>query len=89
MRLAQLKKSWTMMSVTEKLDLIEQTNDRRMETFQIRTTKAVKKKRKASTSRKKSVSKKAKTPEGLLELMKNMTPEEKKNFQLMIQLGDK
>lgn len=84
MRLSQIRKTWSYLSQTEKESLIEATNVRRIEAFNVRKAKATKKK--AKTTRKKSTSKRApKTPEGLLELTKNMTPEERKNFELMIQ----
>lgn len=83
MRLNQLRKSWLNLSTEEKLQLVERTNERRLEAFEIvknkRETKAVKAKRKKSRS-----SKKPKTAAGLQEFMKNMTPEERENFKLAI-----
>lgn len=87
MKLSQLRKSWIACSDREKLELIEETNERRIQAFEIKKKKKSKKRKSGGGKKRKSST--PKTPEGLMELMKNMSPEEKKNFQLMIQMNKK
>jgi len=84
MRLAQLRKQWHVLSREEKLDLIEKTNERRIESFKVRVKKQTKKKTK---KRKGSTSTKKKSPSDLFSLLEKMTPEQRENFKLMAKIN--
>lgn len=82
MQLNSLKKQWNERTRTKKLEIIESSHVRRLESFE-------KKSKKKSSGRKKKVKRKKKTPktaEGLARLLKDMSPDERENFKLMIQL---
>ncbi len=83
MQLADLKKQWNQLNRREKLEIIESSNLRREQAFE---ESQKKKRRKSSKKRKKKSRKRSpKTAEGLARLLKDMTPEERENFNLMVQ----
>lgn len=79
MRLNQLKRRWAYLSHAEKIELVSKTNERRLEAFTVRTTKALKK----PSKRKTAVRKKHTTVDGMMELVAKMSPEQLANFKLL------
>lgn len=90
MYLSQIKKRWSYRSEVEKLDLIELSNERRIETFEIAKNKKSRggsRKRKSSGKRKSSKRRSTKkTPDDILELLKGLSPEERKNMEQIMKL---
>ena len=88
MRLAQLRKQWSYLSSGEKIDLVSKSNDRRLETFEIvknKRSNSGKKSTKRSKSKTRSSRKKTPTTaQGLLDLTKGMTEEERKNLEMYL-----
>lgn len=88
MQLNNLKQSWHELTDDDKIELIEQTNERRRQAFVIDTEKKTRKKSASKAKKAKRGSSRVPTsPEGLLKLMEKMTPEEKENFKLMINMN--
>lgn len=86
MQLTDLKQQWHQLTRTQKLEIVERSNVRRAEAFEIRKNKGRKKSKKKSSSKSRKRKKSTpKTAEGLARLLKDMSPEEVENFKLMIQ----
>ena len=83
MKLIELNNQWHSLSREEKLNLIEKTNERRIEAFNVRVAKKAKKTTKRKTSTKK------KTPTDIFALLAKMSPSERENFKLMAQIDGK
>lgn len=76
------------MSQYEKLSIVEKSNERRLEAFEIvkskRSRKKTKTKRKASRSSRRNSKAIPKTAQGLMNLTKNMSKEEQENLKLFL-----
>lgn len=79
MRLNQLKRRWSYLSHAEKIELITNSNERRLEAFEVRIKKNIKK----PSKRKTAVRKKHTTVDGMMELIDKMSPEQLANFKLL------
>lgn len=82
MQLKDLQPQWSERTRSKKLEIIEASNERRIKSFEIKKSK----KRKSSKKKKKSKKSTVKTAEGLARLMMDMTPDERENFKLMVQM---
>lgn len=83
MQLAEYKPRWDTLTRTQKLEIIEDSNDRRLQAFE------VSKQKKRSGGRSKSTRKRSsrgtpKTAEGFMELLKKMSPEERENMKMAL-----
>lgn len=79
MRLNQLRRRWSYLSHAEKIELITKSNERRVQAFEVRIKKAIKK----PSKRKTGVRKKHTTVDGMMELIAKMSPEQLANFKLL------
>lgn len=89
MQLSDLKQTWSELTRSQKLAIIEESNDRRIQAFEQRKSSS-KKKRKKKKSKKSSRKRKKSTPktaEELMELKKKMSKEEWENFKMMVNSG--
>lgn len=80
MQLIDFKETWNELSRTVKLGIIESSNERRLEAFEI----SKQKKTRSSSTRKKSRSKTKATPENFIKLMEKMSPEERDNMKMLL-----
>lgn len=87
MRLAQLHKQWSYLSSYEKSEVVEKSNERRLEAFEIVKNKRSRKKTKSRSKSRKSSRSRSKTPktaEGLMKLTEGMSKEEQENLKLFL-----